>query len=227
MANDVSKKGDPSFEENTSHLSVDSDENHFPMELIPNDLADSENIGRDTTVKGEGVKVNENKVLTESENTIFHRTRPGSQKKEVAQVGPKQDGANKDSEETDKKSCLGCRRCCLNCWKPCLVKYHPLTDQPSRCEKFKHALMCPPHGKLAQWATLILSVLIFWGVLWSITGASALPGGSLFSILVLLVSAVIAGQLVALIKLPPLLGIYLLESLRYNMSYFSLNFMVI
>ena len=117
-----------------------------------------------------------------------------------------------DKEQEDEnlqeepKRCLACRQCCLACCRPCMIKYNPLSGDATRGQRFHHALMCPPHGKLARLGTLVLSVIGFWAVLWSITGEHALPGGNFFGVLVLLVLSVVGGQLVGLIHLPPLLG---------------------
>ncbi len=109
-----------------------------------------------------------------------------------------------------KHCCVICRkRCwagCLRCCRPCLTDFNPLPHNPSSYQRFKYALMCPPHGRLARFLTLFSAVLFIWGVLWGITGPEALPGGNFFALLILVVSCSVAGKLVELIKLPALLG---------------------
>lgn len=62
---------------------------------------------------------------------------------------------------------------------------------------------------------LLLPVIlagVLFGVIWSITVEECLPGGNLFGITVLFISALVGGKLVALVHLPklppfpPLLG---------------------
>ncbi|ELU16618.1 hypothetical protein CAPTEDRAFT_34319, partial [Capitella teleta] len=77
---------------------------------------------------------------------------------------------------------------------------------PSCCQRFRYAFLCPPHGTVAQGLTLVLCLLLAWGLLWGITGAQALPGGNLFSIFIVVVCASVGGRLVQIIHLPPLLG---------------------
>ncbi|BES88689.1 Hypothetical protein NTJ_01496 [Nesidiocoris tenuis] len=61
-----------------------------------------------------------------------------------------------------------------------------------------------------SWFLTIFSVLVIlaltWGVLYALLLNEAAPGGDLFKLLILIVSAYFAGQIVALCKLPPLLG---------------------
>ena len=92
------------------------------------------------------------------------------------------------------------------CCQPCLTESHPMPAEATCGQRFKHAWLCPPHGKLGLILTAVLALLIVWGILWSITADAALPGGSFFGILVLLVLCIIGGQLISFIKLPPLLG---------------------
>ena len=139
---------------------------------------------------------------------LVHRGKPAAAHGGSPQV------TDLDSEKpvSDAKGqrCEGCRRCCLSCCQPCMVRYNPLSADPSRGERVRHAFLCPPHGKLARVLTLALTVLVIWGVLWAITGSQALPGkdGNFFGILILLIFSVIGGEIVALIRLPPLLGTY-------------------
>ncbi|KAF6215493.1 hypothetical protein GE061_010247 [Apolygus lucorum] len=54
--------------------------------------------------------------------------------------------------------------------------------------------------------SLLVILALTWGVLYVLLLDEAAPGGDLFKLLILIVSAYFAGQLVALCKLPPLLG---------------------
>lgn len=118
------------------------------------------------------------------------------------------DGDIDDDSTCKPKKCQALRSSCYTFFKPCMHKHYPMPDDPKRKHKIHHAFLCPPHGKLGNVGTMVLTVLLIWGVLWSITGESALPGpnGNFFGLLVLLVCGLLGGGLVTLIKLPPLLG---------------------
>ncbi len=122
-----------------------------------------------------------------------------------------------DESEMDKKPakkcCLPCHRCCIRCCfrcvKPCRTKFNPLPNNASKCSRLRYAFMCPPHGKVAATITLLVAVIYFWAVLWSLTDDKALPGGNFFALIVLLICCVLGGLLVKKIKLPALLGKYI------------------
>ncbi|EDV24216.1 uncharacterized protein TRIADDRAFT_57482 [Trichoplax adhaerens] len=64
----------------------------------------------------------------------------------------------------------------------------------------------PPSGKLARILTRILQVAIAYGLLWSILGKEALPGGNIFSLFVVITASALGGFIVAKLKGPALLG---------------------
>lgn len=66
-------------------------------------------------------------------------------------------------------------------------------------------LHCPPEGHLSRVLTLLLLLSLTWGSLWGLFGDGALPRGHYFSLLTLVCAAYAGGQLVRLIRLPPLL----------------------
>ena len=110
---------------------------------------------------------------------------------------------------TTSNKCGCCRICCsklYSCCKPCMTKYNPQPEGATRCQRFRHAFLCPPHGKLAKILTLILSLLLMWGTSVSLFGATALPGGNFFGIFVLFVLCLLGGELVKPMRMPPLLG---------------------
>lgn len=74
-------------------------------------------------------------------------------------------------------------------------------------------------GRCAQYAQFCVICASVWIVLFSVSGEQSLPGGNLFSLLVLFAGAVAGGHVFSLIHLPPLLG----ES-GVNLDYFLLNF---
>ena len=80
-------------------------------------------------------------------------------------------------------------------------------------------LTVPPSGFCGRFLTRGLIVLLIWAVLWSIIGNDALPGGNIFGIYIVVVSASLFGFIVGKIpylRLPPLLGMLLAGFLLQN-----------
>ncbi|XP_041117251.1 sodium/hydrogen exchanger 9B2-like isoform X2 [Polyodon spathula] len=106
------------------------------------------------------------------------------------------------------------------------------SDQGSSkgCRRLKDA--CPPKGILANIITKVTMAALLFGVVWSITAKECEPGGNLFSILLLLLCAVVGGKLVGLIKfptlppLPSLLGMLLSGFILRNVPYVSDVFVI-
>ncbi|MGH0164372.1 UNVERIFIED_CONTAM: hypothetical protein FKN15_053962 [Acipenser sinensis] len=98
------------------------------------------------------------------------------------------------------------------------------------CRRLKNA--CPPKGTLANIITKATMAALLFGVVWSITAKECEPGGNLFSILLLLLCAVVGGKLVGLIKfptlppLPSLLGMLLSGFILRNVPYVSEVFVI-
>ncbi|KAL7641363.1 UNVERIFIED_CONTAM: hypothetical protein RMT77_008502 [Armadillidium vulgare] len=93
--------------------------------------------------------------------------------------------------------------------RPFMQKHNTLPPDPSKGERLKYAFSCPPHGKVGRFLTYLLLFILFWGSLVYIVHDMALPGGTIFSLLILIVTAQLGGMLVAKIHLPPLLGMLL------------------
>ncbi|XP_062598596.1 sodium/hydrogen exchanger 9B2-like [Saccostrea cucullata] len=74
---------------------------------------------------------------------------------------------------------------------------------------FRNMCTFEPRGVLAMMVQFFVLLLMVWTVTLSITDQSALPGGHLFSLIILFVSAVSGGYIFSLIRLPPLLGMIL------------------
>ncbi|XP_074647339.1 sodium/hydrogen exchanger 9B2-like [Tubulanus polymorphus] len=125
---------------------------------------------------------------------------------------------NDSAHETNKLSI-----CCATCSKPLLTKYNALPVEPSRAERFKHSLLCPPHGCLGRFLTITIALVLIWAVLWSITGSEALPGHSFFGLFILFVCCIIGGAVVERIKLPALLGMLILGCLLRNVPYINVG----
>ncbi|KAK1175808.1 sodium/hydrogen exchanger 9B2-like isoform X1 [Acipenser oxyrinchus oxyrinchus] len=111
--------------------------------------------------------------------------------------------------ECDQESDQGCSKC---------------------CRRLKNA--CPPKGILANIITKVTMAALLFGIVWSITAKECEPGGNLFSILLLLLCAVVGGKLVGLIKfptlppLPSLLGMLLSGFILRNVPYVSEVFVI-
>ncbi|XP_069878465.1 sodium/hydrogen exchanger 9B1 isoform X2 [Dipodomys merriami] len=88
-------------------------------------------------------------------------------------------------------------------------------------------ISCPPQGPLNKIITDGIIFILIWGILWTLSGHEALPGGNLFALLVIFCSAFLGGKLLQLIKiptvppLPPLLGMLLAGFLIRNIPYIS------
>ncbi|XP_071952954.1 sodium/hydrogen exchanger 9B2-like [Antedon mediterranea] len=108
---------------------------------------------------------------------------------------------------------------CIIAFSPWITRLNPLPEEPSRTDRCKYALMCPPHGTLAKTLTYVFVLGVIWAAVWSITGEDALPGGNLFSLYVLLVCCKIGGILISFIKMPPLLGMLIVGLLLANVPY--------
>ena len=90
--------------------------------------------------------------------------------------------------------------------RACLAKYYALPEKPTWKDRWRHALLCPPHGWLSHFASLILLVLVIWGLLWTVDRESAQVGGGLMALVLLTVASYVTGNVVAWIRLPALLG---------------------
>lgn len=104
-----------------------------------------------------------------------------------------------------------CRQCLSVVWMRCSTKHNQLPANPTLCQRVKHAFLCPPHGPPSLALGLLLAFLLLWGCLWSFTGSEALPGGRVFSLIVILTLGHVAGQLLSIINVPPLIGKYKLQ----------------
>ncbi|XP_030835875.1 sodium/hydrogen exchanger 9B2 [Strongylocentrotus purpuratus] len=116
-------------------------------------------------------------------------------------------GGVTDFGDSSKGCCAKCRYSCKVAFRPCTTKHNPLPHNPSRWKRFKFAFLCPPHGIVGRTLTCLILVLLLWAVLFTITGAEALPGGNLFGLYVLIISSIVLGLLVnKILRLPALLG---------------------
>lgn len=110
-----------------------------------------------------------------------------------------------------------CRQSTQDCQKPFQTKSYSRPDASSGIlARLRYALLCPPHGKLSRICTFILCMLLVWLVALSVSPRDALPGSCAFSLLVLFTAGVVAGKLVSLVKLPNILGMFLVGVIFRN-----------
>ena len=112
---------------------------------------------------------------------------------------------NDDDEERPER-CVPCRQKFHRFTTPLRTEQNPLPNNPTFCERLKFIFLCPPHGHVGAFLFLVFIFVTWWGVLVAITNTDALPGGNLFSLLVLFFTCWFGGYLITYIRLPPLLG---------------------
>nr|XP_057921713.1 sodium/hydrogen exchanger 9B2 [Doryrhamphus excisus] len=97
----------------------------------------------------------------------------------------------------------------------------------SCCVSFIHLKdKCPrPRGLLNLLITKACMLALLFGALWAVTGSECLPGGKVFGIIIIFISAVLGGRLLGLVRLPrlpplpPLLGMLLAGLVLRNVPY--------
>nr|XP_053649261.1 sodium/hydrogen exchanger 9B2-like [Cherax quadricarinatus] len=158
-------------------------------------------------------------VISGSQDPLFIHNTPDSHHAYV-NAGLQLDGSTSTIAQSSVKSCstitedtedlqakqsdksASSRGCCSSC----LRSHSDLPDNPTTTQRIKYAFSCPPHGKIGDCLIWIVLCLALWGCLISITWEMALPGGKLFSLLLLYVMALLAGLMADFVGLPSLLG---------------------
>ena len=95
---------------------------------------------------------------------------------------------------------------CIGCCAPCLRSQNPRPDNPAVFQKIRHGFMLPPQGNIASYLQVAIICAQIWIVLYALTHGEALPGGNLYSLLILFIACVIGGYIISFLHLPPLLG---------------------
>ena len=95
---------------------------------------------------------------------------------------------------------------CITCCTPCLRSRNPRPDNPNLFQQLRHGLMLPPQGNLASYLQFAIVCIQIWIVMYALTHGEALPGGNLYSLLILFIACAAGGYLISFIHLPPLLG---------------------
>ncbi|KAJ8686521.1 hypothetical protein QAD02_022315 [Eretmocerus hayati] len=82
---------------------------------------------------------------------------------------------------------------------------------------------CPSYRKFARVLCLLLLGLLTWGVVYSIVGDDAAPGGPLFALATLAIAAHFAGWLASLANMPALIGMLLTGIVLQNAGVLSVD----
>ncbi|XP_064601506.1 sodium/hydrogen exchanger 9B2-like [Liolophura sinensis] len=150
-------------------------------------------------------------------NSVQETQEAQKSKNEASEIVEEEEEAvNPAGDSRSDVRCKSCKKSCHKCWKPVRTKYNPLPEKASKLERAKFAFLCPPHGKLGDFFAAVLTFLIFWAVLIAVTRDEAVPGGNIFALIMLFLCCVVCGHLVAIIRLPPLLGMLIAGCLLRN-----------
>nr|CAD7595162.1 unnamed protein product [Timema genevievae] len=82
---------------------------------------------------------------------------------------------------------------------------------------------CPCWMYFSRVTSLVLIGLLLWGILYSVGGNTASPGGQLFNLYVLYVTAILAGYVAHWCKLPPMVGMLLMGILLRNIGFLTVG----
>lgn len=82
---------------------------------------------------------------------------------------------------------------------------------------------CPSFRHVARILALLVTVGLFWGVVIAVIGVEARPGGQLFNIIVLVISAYLGGWLFRMLTLPALVGMLLVGMLYKNVGLVNID----
>ncbi|RUS73419.1 hypothetical protein EGW08_018825 [Elysia chlorotica] len=100
--------------------------------------------------------------------------------------------------------------------RPFLASSHPLPDNPSPLRRAGQWFLFPLSGKVAAVLVTLLIFGVWWAALISMTKSEAVPGGSLYPMLILFIGAWCGGYVIQPTTLPPLLGMLVVGCLLAN-----------
>ena len=121
-------------------------------------------------------------------------------------LNPANGQASGHSEVETSQTCAALRQCYTTFTRPCLTQTHPLPENAGVARRCLDNFLCPPHSRAGAALFVLCVFAAGWATLYSMTGESALPGGNLYSLLVLFIACWCGGYVVGKLKLPPLLG---------------------
>ncbi|XP_070163955.1 sodium/hydrogen exchanger 9B2 isoform X1 [Polyergus mexicanus] len=90
--------------------------------------------------------------------------------------------------------------------------------EPSGWRKACPQPFCPTYRKFARVLCLFLLGLLLWGVVYSVMGDDAAPGGQLFGLAALCIAAYFGGWLISLTTLPALIGMLITGMILQNIG---------
>lgn len=82
---------------------------------------------------------------------------------------------------------------------------------------------CPTYRKFARVLCLFLLGLLLWGVVYSVIGNDAAPGGQLFGLAALCIAAHFGGWLISLTTLPALIGMLITGLILQNVGWVKIE----
>ncbi|OQV23204.1 Mitochondrial sodium/hydrogen exchanger 9B2 [Hypsibius exemplaris] len=97
-----------------------------------------------------------------------------------------------------------------------MLKNSPPIENPTCVQRFRRALLCPPHGSLAYNLTKIIAIIALFLAFIAILKAEALPGGNFWGLLVVTVCAMVGEEIAKKLRLPGLLGMLVAGFLLQN-----------
>lgn len=136
-------------------------------------------------------------------------------------VEVKKDYKTEDGAKNARGS-FSCKKCLTSL--DCLTtSKNPLPENPTIPQRIKYAFLCPPHGIIGSYVTVLLIFAILYAVLLSLLGEMALPRSNIFGLWVLFICCVIGGYFVEFFRLPPLLGMLIVGILLKNVPYVNVG----
>ncbi|XP_055338293.1 sodium/hydrogen exchanger 9B2-like [Paramacrobiotus metropolitanus] len=87
-----------------------------------------------------------------------------------------------------------------------LLKHGPEVEHPTRMEQMLKAIQCPPHGRVAYNITKIAAVVFTWLTVITLLKKQALPGSNFWGLCIVIMGAMVGGEIVKKLRLPELLG---------------------
>ena len=95
--------------------------------------------------------------------------------------------------------------------------------EPPHWQKFCPYPFCPSYRGFSRVLSLVLIGLLLWGLLYSVLGETAAPGGQLFGLAALCLAAHFGGWLVTITTLPALVGMLAVGILFQNVGWVNIE----
>ncbi|KAL1124009.1 hypothetical protein AAG570_001779 [Ranatra chinensis] len=95
--------------------------------------------------------------------------------------------------------------------------------EPPFWQSFCPYPFCPTYRHMARVLALFLLVVLAWGIIFSVVGHDAAPGGQLFDIAVLCIAANFGGWIFRMVTMPPLVGMLFVGILFQNVGLINIH----